>query len=71
MHGFGVFYQSDGSVYTGEFRNGERTGQAEFKNSERVVSGMFYEGFCVKGTLKMNDGSSYEGDQSLLCDFCY
>jgi hypothetical protein len=47
-HGWGRKIFGSGSVYEGEWENGERRGYGEFSNSSLTQKGLFENGQCIR-----------------------
>ncbi len=63
QNGIGTFTYSDGSVYTGNWKNGKQHGTGTFEQGGAKYVGDFVNNmFEGKGTLTKFDGSSYVGD---------
>ena len=64
MHGIGTYTFSNGDVYTGEYRNGHRTGHGTYK----YANGNTYEGDVLDGVINGNgiftwpNGDRYDGE---------
>jgi len=66
--GFGTYVYDDGSIYTGEFKNGKRHGKGRMKWASGARKGEEYEGewsgddMHGKGRYVYSDGSVYAGE---------
>ena len=62
-NGFGIYKNSKGQVYSGEFLNGKRSGKGKFVTSKFEYEGDFCNGkLDGNGTIQFSDGHLYTGE---------